>query len=58
MERRITWSERIFVALSFTLFCIIIVFIGKELVETVTDLWYGLGNAMMEFGSLIERLPR
>ena len=57
MERQITWSDRIFMALLLTLFCIIAAVIGKEFVEIVTDIYYGLGDVMMEFGSVIERLP-
>lgn len=37
--------------------CAIVAMIARDLVGIVTDLWYGFGNVMMEFFSVIEQLP-
>lgn len=57
MERRTELFDKILILLSFTMFCAIIVLMVKEFIGILSDLWYGFGHIMMEFGDVIEQLP-
>lgn len=39
------------------LFCGVMAFIARDFVRIVMDTWYGFGDVMIEFGSIIEQLP-
>lgn len=57
MEKKWDRSDKVFILLFTVLSCIILVFIARDFAQIVTDIWYGFGNVIMEFGRVVEQLP-
>lgn len=57
MEKLTTLYDNMLILLLFTIFFTIIVLMVKEFIGILSDLWYGFGHIMMEFGGVIEQLP-
>jgi len=57
MEKRWDRNDKIFMFFFIILSCSIMAFVVRDFARIVTDMWYGFGSVMMEFGSIIEQLP-
>jgi len=57
MEKHWDLNDILFLVFFTILSCAIMTFMAKDFAGIITDLWYGFGNVMVEFGRVVEQLP-